>query len=67
MRHPIGAFRSSLGLDSEDLNRQPHILAHLQGTQSPHTKANLAKEPKFPDTHSSNSTVRLKLAFNKPN
>ncbi len=35
MRHPIGAFRSSLGFGSEDLNKPPHILAHLQGTQNP--------------------------------
>ena len=37
MRHPIGAFRYSLGFDSEDLNKPPHILAHLQGTQNPDT------------------------------
>jgi len=43
MRHPIGAFRSSLGFDSEDLKKPPHILAHLQGTQNPDTKPTLQK------------------------
>jgi len=43
MRHPILAVRSSLGFDSEDLNSPPHILAHLQGTQSPDTKPTLQK------------------------
>jgi len=43
MRHHIGAFRSSLGFESEDLNKPPHILAHLQGTQNPDTKPTLQK------------------------
>jgi len=38
----FSAVRSSFGFDSEDLNRPPYILAHLQGTQIPDAKANLA-------------------------
>jgi len=35
-------------------NCPPHIAAHLQGTQSRHTKANLAKELQLP-THGKQS------------
>jgi len=44
---------------SPNSNSQPFIAAHLQGTQKPHHKTNLAKELQLP-THS-NRPYSLKI------
>ena len=50
VRHPI--CNSSLFGRHIKLQQPTHILAHLQGTQSRDTEANLAKELKFPTYNS---------------
>ena len=44
-------------IQAENPNHPPHIAAHLQGTQNPPHKANLAKELQLP-THGKQSAVR---------
>lgn len=44
--------------EQQNINRLTLIVAHLQGTQSHRTKANLAKEPQFLQMHHRNSTIK---------
>lgn len=56
---------SPLFVGGQEPQQPMHILAHLQGTQSPDTEANLAKEPKFPHTlHKHPNLCRTREIYN---